>query len=158
MVKTAIIVLLVLGILAICSIAYARHKGYCHGPEGRVNWLTERVTKQLNLDDQQQQQLNLFRGKLVEMRDQLHNGKSQHIEQALQLLNTPQLDRKRAYQLWDEKQQKIAAAGPELIDSFANFSDSLNDEQRKQLQAMITEHQQHPGNRCCTGPHPAFQH
>lgn len=101
--KTVIIVLIVLGIVAIGSIAYARHKGYCHGPEGRVNWLTERVTKQLKLDDQQQQKLNLFRDKFVEMREQLHNGKSQHMEQALQLLNTPQLDRKQAYQLWDEK-------------------------------------------------------
>jgi len=155
--KTIIIVLVVIGIVLLSGFAYARYQGFYHGPEGKANWLMERVTKQLELDDQQQQQLGKFRDKVLSLKDSMQSERPQHIDEALKLLDTPQLDRNQAYQLWEVKHNWVAAAGPQLIDAFADFTDSLNGQQRSKLLEMINWHRQHRHSHCCGSRKEAFQ-
>ena len=149
--KTLLVVLIVLAVVSISSLAYAHYRGFWGGVEGRADWLTERVSRRLELDDQQRQQLGQLRDKMVELAGQMRSERPQHIEQAQQLLETPQLDRQQAYRLWEEKHAWLAVAGPALIDAFADFSDSLNQAQREELQQMIRQHREHRHGGYCWG-------
>jgi hypothetical protein len=156
--KTTIIILIVLGVLLVSGFSYAKYRGFCTGPVGKADWLTYRISKQLELDDEQQQQLDRLREKALELMQSARQDGPQGIDQALQLLDAPQLDRERAYQIWDTKHSWIAAAGPQMIDAFANFSDSLNEDQRGKLQSMIKHHREHRHSRyCCDSTSPVVQ-
>ncbi|MDJ0806777.1 MAG: Spy/CpxP family protein refolding chaperone [Gammaproteobacteria bacterium] len=147
--KTILIVSIVIGALLIGGISYAKYRGFCSGPESKADWVVYRMTNQLDLDAQQQERLEGFRDKALSLLQNMREERPQQMQMALGLLEAPQLDRQQAYQMWEVKHNWMAAAGPQLIDAFADFSDSLNQDQRSKLQAMITQHRNRHAKPCC---------
>jgi Spy/CpxP family protein refolding chaperone len=144
--KTTIIVIAILVLLTISGIAIARYKGFCNGPEGRINWLTERIDKKLDLDDQQRSQLTELRDQTLNIMQEMRSNRDSTADTALALLDAPTFNREAARRLVDEKQTRLVKVTDQLIDHFADFSDSLRDDQRTKLREMI---QHHRGYRHC---------
>jgi Spy/CpxP family protein refolding chaperone len=141
--KTLIITLIVLAMLVISGMAIARFKGYCAGPEGRIEWVTKRIGKRLDLDDSQQHHLIELKDQLVLSVNELSRDRSSHADQAIELLDNPSFDREKAHALLTQKQDQLARLSTDLIDAFADFSDNLNQNQRDKLQSMITHLREH---------------
>ncbi|MCU7922418.1 MAG: periplasmic heavy metal sensor [Candidatus Thiodiazotropha sp. (ex Dulcina madagascariensis)] len=141
--KTTIVILIVLALLLVSGVAIARYKGFCSGPEGRIDRVTERIGKQLQLDDVQHLQLDQLKEKFVVIAHELRSDRSTYVDEAIDLLNTPALDREQAHTLLMRKQAQLASVSNELIDAFADFSDNLNQSQRNELQSMISHHREH---------------
>jgi Spy/CpxP family protein refolding chaperone len=155
--KTAVIILIVLGVVVISGIAYARYQGFCNGPEGRAEWLVKRISNKLELDESQKRQLEQLRDQALELRGEMRSERPRHMEQLLGLLDAPSFDRQAANRLLADKQAWLATVGPQLIDGFADFNDSLRDDQRSKLREMIARHRQHRHGHCCSDHRPAMQ-
>jgi Spy/CpxP family protein refolding chaperone len=149
--KALLITLIVLVALLVSGVAIAHYKGYCSGPEGRIGWMTERIGKQLDLDDTQQQHLVEFKDQLVLSINELRRDRSNYADQAIDLLESPEFDREKARTLLMQKQAQLASLSTDMIDAFADFSDNLNQNQRDKLQSMIERHREHRHCRFACG-------
>ena len=138
--KTTMIVIALLALLLISGYAVARYKGFCAGPEGRLDWAAKRLGSKLDLNQTQESQLLQFKNQALEIVQDMRDERTTTAEAAIALLDTPQLDREQARRLVQEKQAQLASAADRLVDAFADFSDQLSDTQRRKLQEMIRQH------------------
>ncbi|MEW8287288.1 MAG: hypothetical protein AB2697_14985 [Candidatus Thiodiazotropha endolucinida] len=105
--KTLIITLVVVVALLISGVAIARYKGYCAGPEGRIGWMTDRIGRQLDLDDSQQQYLAQLKDQIVLSANELRRDRSTYVDQAIGLLESSDFDREKARTLLMQKQAQL---------------------------------------------------
>lgn len=143
--KTFIIVSLIIFAVIAVSVAFAKAKGVCGSPDARAEWMVNRVAGKLNLDDDQKQKLGAFRDTLMEIRGTFVESRSTGRNVLKEMLALPTLDRSRAQLLLDERHSAFSQHSPELVASFADFTDNLNEEQRSKLIAWLDR--RHFGHR-----------
>ncbi|MCB1876816.1 MAG: periplasmic heavy metal sensor [Chromatiales bacterium] len=136
MLKTFLIVLALIGVVGAAGAAWAKHNGYCSGGD-RMQHIADRITRKLDLNEQQQAKLKALVDTAREMRGERQAGKAQMRERVDSLLAASALDREQVLALIGERQQVFAANKERLVNAFADFSDSLNAEQRGELAQMI---------------------
>jgi Spy/CpxP family protein refolding chaperone len=141
--KALIITLVILVALFISGVAIARYKGLCAGPQGRIGWFTDRIGKQLDLNDSQHHQLTQLKHQIVLSLNELKRDRSNYVDQAIKLLETPEFNREQAHTLLMQKQAQLASLSSDIIDAFAEFSNNLDPGQRDKLQSMIRRHREH---------------
>ncbi len=135
--KTLIIVLIVVALIALAGggLAWAKHRGYCRN--GGAEWIQNRISSRLELNETQRERLSTLGGTLIGLRDQWLETRSQGQGELLELLETPSLDRERAASLLDTRHRAWQEQSQELVAAFADFSDSLSTEQRERLRGLI---------------------
>ena len=138
MLKTTLIVLLVLGMIAVAGVAWAKHNGYCSS-EDRMQYVSERIDRKLDLNDDQRLHLESLIGTLLELRSEQQDRRRGVNQDVTELLSAPMLDRDRAVALIDKRLQGIDDRKRTLVDAFADFSDSLAPEQRAELAELIEQ-------------------
>lgn len=136
MLKTILITLVVLGVIAAAGAAWAKHSGYC-SPENRIQKITERVGRRLDLNDDQQGRLEAFAQILQDLRSHRQVRRVAVKDNVAELLSASSMDRDRAIELIDERLQGMNDGKRSLVDAFADFSDSLAPEQRARLAELI---------------------
>ncbi|KQV48236.1 hypothetical protein ASC95_20000 [Pelomonas sp. Root1217] len=118
-----------------------------HGPhfgrhaDGFAHLLLNRVGAKLDLDAEQHRKLGAWLEQLQHQRDTMR-GLARGPEVA-GLFAAEQFAREPAQQLLDAKLDALRAAGPGLVTAFADFFDSLDDEQRQALRFMMRRHGRH---------------
>ncbi len=142
MLKTILITLLFLGVIAAAGAAWAKHKGYCSA-DGRLQHITQRVGSKLDLNEEQLGRLEVFAGTLQGMRNERQDHRVAMKNDVTELLSAPALDRDRAMALIDERYQSMGDSKQSVVDAFADFSDSLEPEQRARLAEMIGDRMMH---------------
>jgi Spy/CpxP family protein refolding chaperone len=138
MLKTILITLAVLGVIAAAGMAWVKQSGYC-SPENRLQKITERVGRKLDLNDDQQGLLEALTKTLRDLRNERQGLRVAMKESLTDLLSEPSLDRDRAIALIDGRYEDIKDSKLALVDAFADFSDSLAPEQRSRLTDLITD-------------------
>jgi Spy/CpxP family protein refolding chaperone len=135
--KTLIIVLVIVALVALVGggLAWAKHRGYCRN--GGIQWVQERISSRLELNQTQEQKLSALGDTLMGLRSQWMETRDQRRNELTALLDAPSLDRERATSLLEGWHRNWAERGPELVTAFADFSDSLSTEQREQLRELI---------------------
>ena len=128
--KTFIIVIAVV-LLAVGGFAYAKFRGGCSGPEGRSEWITSRISQRLGLNEGQKAKLEALRQTYLGVRQDFIKNRTEGRGVMAELLSEPSLDRERAQAQFHEHQQTLTGHSREVIDAIAEFSDSLNPEQRE---------------------------
>jgi Spy/CpxP family protein refolding chaperone len=136
--KTILITVAVVGVIAVAGVAWAKHSGYCRGYD-RMSHITERISRKLDLNDEQRDRLLGFAKGLRGLREHGRELRSGMREEVVDLLAAPQLDRERAAELVDRRIQAMVESKQRLIDAFADFSDSLEPEQRTRLVELMGE-------------------
>jgi len=132
--KTFIIVtVIVVVLLAFGGFAYAKFRGGCSGPEGRSEWITSRISQRLDLNEGQKVKLEALRQSFLGLRQDFVKSRSEGRGVMAELLSEPELDRERAQVQFLEHQEALTGQSGEVIDAVAEFSDSLNPEQRETL-------------------------
>ena len=138
MLKTALITLAVLAVIAAAGVAWAKHNGHC-SMENRMHHVTERIGRKLDLNSDQQARLVNLGETLRSLRADGEDDRSLTHEQLTQLLTAPSLDRDRAVTLIDQRLQTMNEQVRSVVDAFADFSDSLDPAQRSQLVELIDD-------------------
>lgn len=136
MLKIVLVTLIVVGLLAGFGIAWAKHKGYCSA-EGRMQHITERISHKLDLNDEQRSKLVALGEQFQALRGDWRDRRVDMRANVLDLLKNDRFDRERAQQMIEERQQSMAEHKRDMVDAFAEFSDSLDPEQRTRLAELI---------------------
>ena len=133
--------LLTLGVVA-CN--YGMHYGTA---EERGEWVVQKVSKELELNETQQARLAEVKDEFLNLRTTMRSDREQTRSDVLAMLAQPTLDREKANAIVDQKIETINSRSPAIIDAIGNFYDSLDDTQRAELMAFIEHKMEHHHGR-----------
>ena len=103
------------------------HKGFAKG--GEI------VAKRLDLNEEQKSKMTrLFETVKTEMATHKANQPKQQI---IALLAEPELNQSKALAMLDQRTDKVKESAPTVIAAIANFTNSLDNKQRAQLQDIL---------------------
>lgn len=116
--------------------------GYRHfySPEERINHFTEKITKELNLDAQQQALLEEIAASFKEKIAELHSGREQTHRELVALVEQEQVTVEDIQTVMARPREKFDAMAGFASEQFVRFHAVLNAEQRTQLAQAIDEH------------------
>lgn len=123
--------------------AVSKHGDWYMTPEEKVEFVTDRVTKKLDLDNQQRQNFTTLAETVAQIMLDAKAGKQQQINEIGALLQEPSFNQARAMEIVQQKTQMVNEKAPLVISSLAVFLDSLNTEQKQELQEFIKNHRHH---------------
>jgi len=121
--------------------AFGKHGDWGMTPAEKAEFVSERVTKKLDLDSQQQQKFDDLANLIVEIMQQARATREHQVSEISQLLEDPSFNQARALELIQQKTQLVNEKAPLVIGSLAVFVDSLNSEQKQELQEFM--HRRH---------------
>ena len=101
------------------------------------------MARKLNLDEAQSQQLDGFAEALRRLRGDWVERRAGIGGEVERLMAAPTLDREQVMALVEERHRALAEHKREIVHAFADFSDSLQPEQRTRLVELIAERMQH---------------
>jgi protein CpxP len=137
-------VLLVVGSSGVVY-AFSKHGDWGMSSAEKVEFVSERVSKKLGLDDLQRQNFDRLAQTVVEVIQEVKPSREQRIDEISELLQEPGFDQSRALQLVQQRTRVIDEKAPQVIASLAIFLDSLSAEQRQQLQEFVQHRHGHHG-------------
>ena len=123
--------------------AFSKHNDWGMSPEEKVEFVTERVTRKLDLDSQQQQNFTELAGAIAQIMQDARITKAQNLTEIEALLQEPSFNQARALELVEQKTRMINEKAPLVITSLAVFLDSLSVEQKQQMQEFMQHRHQH---------------
>ena len=129
--------------------AFGKHNDWGMSPEEKIEFVTDRVTSKLDLDSQQQENFGKLAQTVAQLMLDAKATREQQVNEIGALLQDPGFNQARALELVQQKTQMINENAPLVITSLAVFLDSLNAEQKQQVQDFIRHHRRHhrhPGN------------
>lgn len=120
----------------------------CHrrwGPEGRVDFVKDRISGKLDLTAEQKQKLDDLANTVKEQIKLVKEERRAHSHDDIKaLIEAPTLDGERARALFDQRKVEISARADAIYAAvypkFAAFHASLNDEQRKKAAEWMEKH------------------
>lgn len=128
MIISGVISIVTLGGLIACT-GPSHHEGFAKKGEF--------IAKRLDLNEDQKQKMdNLFATIKAEIEE--HKGTSPK-QQIIALLDKPELNQKEALAILKQRTNKIQESAPEVVNSIAEFTNSLNDEQRAKIQELLAK-------------------
>ena len=140
--KIIIAVLTVLGSSG-AVYAFSKHGDWHMTPDEKVEFVTDRVSKKLDLDSQQQQNFKALAETVAQIMIDARAAKQVQIDEIAALLQEPSFNQARALEIVQQKTQMVNEKAPLVVSSLAVFLDSLSAEQKVQLQDMVKNHRHH---------------
>jgi Spy/CpxP family protein refolding chaperone len=135
-------VLLVVGSSGVVY-AFSKHGDWGMTTDEKVEFVSERVSKELDLNEFQQQKFDALAELFAATLSEVKPARQQHIEEVSALLQEPSFNQAQALEMIEQKTQMVNARAPLLIASLAEFVDSLNLEQKAKLQEFLEHRHKH---------------
>ena len=123
--------------------AFGRHGGWHMSPEEKVEFVTERVTRELELNQAQRQNFESLANTVADIMLEARASKKQHIEEIDNLLDDPSFNQARALEMVENKTRMINEKAPLVVSSLAVFLDSLDASQKQKVQELMEHMQKH---------------
>ena len=117
--------------------AFSKHGDWGMTPAEKIEFVSERVTRKLDLDETQSANFARLAKTVVNVMQQVKPTREQRNDEVMQLLQEPGFDQGRALQLVQKRTRLIDEKAPEVIAELAIFLDSLTPPQRQQLQEFV---------------------
>ena len=112
-------------------------------PNEKAEFVTERITKKLDLNEAQTQSLQVLADKMLEMMVEFKSHRSEQFDLVEKALSEPALDQQEVLQMIQQKTQLINDKAPQAIASLAGFLDSLDADQKAKLQELANDRMRH---------------
>lgn len=122
----ALLALTVLIIGAVSVSACQRHRTVAE----RADRMVGKITKELDLNEQQKARLEAVKNTFLEVRAQTRKEQDALFDEALALVQSAQLDQAKVLQLMERHQALQRQAAPAVVAKLAEFHASLTPEQR----------------------------
>jgi len=123
--------------------AFSKHGDWGMTPAEKAEFVSERVTKRLDLDSEQQQKFDELASLAVDIMQEVKTSRQDHFSEITQLLEEPSFNQARALELIQQKTQLVNEKAPTVIGSLAVFLDSLNADQKQELQELMQRRHRH---------------
>ncbi len=139
------IITAVLLVVGSSSIVYAvnKHGDWGMSPEEKIEFVSDRVTSKLGLDEAQRQRFSAMAELFAATMQEIKPGHEQHLGEISALLQEPSFNQAQALDMIQQKTQLVNEKAPLLIASLAEFLDSLTAEQKNQLQEFLQHRHKH---------------
>lgn len=121
----------------------------CHRhrePEQRAEWMMEKVSKELKLDQAQQEKLKTLSDEMLAVRKAMKKEFGNGREQLLALIDQPKLDQAKVLGMIQSHTQTINQRAPKIVAAMGDFYDSLSPEQQTEVRQFVKEHHEHHGH------------
>ena len=109
----------------------------------KAEFVNDRITSKLELTETQKNQLSSLTDDILELAGEIKEARSGHKLLVQQLLSEPTLDQSKALDMIHQTTQMINDKAPETIASLAGFLDSLDVEQKAELQGFVEQRMKH---------------
>lgn len=123
--------------------AYGKHNHWGISAEDKAEFMIERVTKNLSLDESQRQNLQVLVGDVLALMKEMRGERETHKAQIEELISEPVFDQVKALQMIEAKTRQVNDNAPAAIASLALFLDSLDASQKSQLQDFVSNRMHH---------------
>ncbi len=123
--------------------AFGKHNHWRMDPEDRAEFVIQKATKKLDLNETQQQNLKVLASDMLALMKEMRDSREMHMQEVQQMLAEPVLDQNKALQLIQQKTQAINDRAPAVIASLGLFLDSLSGDQKAELQSFMDNHRDH---------------
>jgi Spy/CpxP family protein refolding chaperone len=131
-IKSSIIILLILtGSLIIAGCG--RHRFHRASPEKKAEWVVKKITKELDLDEQQQTKLNQIKTELLDKHKDFKGMHGELFSELRDQISSSQIDQDKLNTLFMEKEDQFREMHTFAISKFAEFHSMLTPEQRNKL-------------------------
>jgi Spy/CpxP family protein refolding chaperone len=109
----------------------------------KVEFVSERITRKLDLDDEQRQKFVEMAELVATTMQQVRPTREQRSDEISTFLQEPSFNQARALELIRQKTQLVDDQAPLLVAAMASFVDSLNAGQKQQLQEFLQHRRGH---------------
>lgn len=109
----------------------------------KAEFVNDRISSKLELTESQKFQLSSLTDDILELAGDIKEAKNGHKLLVQQLLSEPTLDQSKALDMIHQTTQMINDKAPETIASLAGFLDSLDAEQKSELQGFVEQKMKH---------------
>ena len=133
------IVIITAGTLLIGGVAACKHKMHSASAEERGEWVVDKVSKELELNDSQRIKLVEVKDQFIAVRKSMRSDREEARKEVLAMLKQPTMDREKVNTMVNQKIAIVSEKSPSIIDAIGNFYDSLDDSQRAELSEFIEE-------------------
>ena len=123
--------------------AFSKHGDWGMTPQEKADFVTERVTKKLELNDEQRRNFSSLAELVASIVAEARADRQAQMEEITGLLEEPSFNQARALELIQQKTGLINEKAPLVISSLAVFLDSLSAEQKDRLQEFIEHRRNH---------------
>ncbi|TXT36051.1 MAG: hypothetical protein FD135_4539 [Comamonadaceae bacterium] len=129
---------LLLGGLSACT--HGSHAGWSEDRVTEVrSKVVDRISSQLDLNDAQKQKLAVLADEIMAQRTAFRGQGADPRADFKALIAGDKFDRSRAQTLLEQKTQAVQGNAPKVIAALADFYDSLNPEQQKQVRDKLEQ-------------------
>jgi len=135
------------GVLLAAGVVACNHGMHYGSADERGEWMVQKVSKELELNEKQQARLAEVKDEFLDVRRTMHYEREQTRADVLAMLEQPTLDRDKANTIVSQHMTTINSRSPVIIDAIGNFYDSLDDAQRAELRAFIEHKMDHHHGR-----------
>ena len=123
--------------------AFSKHNDWGMSADEKIEFVTDRVSNKLELDDLQRQRFTELADLVATLMQEVKPTREQRVSEISTLLQAPSFNQARALELVEQKTRLMNEKAPLLIASLAGFVDSLNAEQKQQLQEFLQHRHGH---------------
>ena len=123
--------------------AFSKHGDWGMSSAEKVEFISERVTRKLDLDDVQRQKFTELVELVNDTLQEVKPGREQRLDEITSLLEDPSFNQARALELVQQKTQLVNEKAPLVIASLASFLDTLSIEQKQQLREFMQQRHEH---------------
>ena len=123
--------------------AFGKHNHWGMSPEEKIEFVTERVTRKLDLNGEQQQNFAQLAATVAQIMQEARITKAQNMNEIGTLLQESSFNQARALELVQQKTSMINEKAPLVVTSLAVFLDSLSVEQKQQVQEFLQHRHKH---------------
>ena len=141
--RPAIVVILLIAGSTGVVYAFGKHGDWGMSVEEKIEFVSDRVTRKLDLVEQQQRKFTELAKLAADTLQQVRPSREQRLEEMKQLLQEPSFNQTRALELVQEKTRLVNEQAPLLVAALAGFLDSLDAGQKQQLQEFLQHRHEH---------------
>ncbi|HBE93256.1 MAG TPA: hypothetical protein DDW55_12325 [Gammaproteobacteria bacterium] len=141
------IIYMAAGALLVSGVVACNHGMHFGSPEERGEWMVQKITKELNLNETQESRLVDVKDVFLDARKTMRGNRVQHSADVIAMLNQPTFDRDMANAIVSQYIETVNSRAPVIIDAIGNFYDSLDDAQRAELREFVEHKMEHHRDR-----------
>jgi len=136
-IKSIIIVVLLLVVLGVLVAGCAKHHLSNKSAEEKAQWLSEKISSELDLDDRQNAKLNQIKSEILAGYKQKGDFKTDIWNEFNRQINGDSIDTQKLNDTFAAKEKQFSEMRALMVDKFAEFYAVLTPQQRSDLTTKI---------------------
>ena len=117
--------------------AAKKYKGMT--PDEMVAMISERISEKLDLDAEQEEKMHALIDEIKTTRNAVHKDKEEDRLRVIEQLRSDEIDQELILDIFAERHHAIEERVPKILAKFADFHNSLSDEQKEQIIEHVEE-------------------